>query len=512
MTAAEAATRRTPFLLTAPGVFLLIALYMGAHFAIRFLLGPTLGYDDSEQALLGQRLAMAYNFRQPPLYAWINWAGLQLFGIGLFAVTLVNYAVLGLGYVFIYLAARRLTGDDLRAALILFSFALIYVFAYYALHDLTHTVALATLVAANLYFLMGAVQRGRWSDHLLFGLTLGLGALSKYNFLIYAASALTAAAVVPEVRARLYGARGLVAIAVALAVATPYWLWVLTAGFSLFGLTSRVVEAESGEDPAGWIVTRLEGLQSLVLSALEFPFPFLLVVAVLLPQLLIRRATATDPHGLRRFLGWQMGLALGLMLAAVLVFGASQFKARWFHPVLMALPFFLFARFDPAALPRRRVRLFILAAAAVTLLAMAGRLVKDRLREAYCGICRTHWPIAAAAERLTEAGFRRGTILAQGHHLGGNLLVAFPDSRVIDPAFPPRAYPPDPVADQCLIVWQEEPPRLAENLSLYLAENLKAEIGRPQRDGVVEAGFGPEGDRRYALSYILIDGGVGACR
>ncbi len=500
------------FLVTPPGIFLLIALYIALHFAIRFLVGPTLGFDDSEQAMVGQHLAMGYRFRQPPLYTWITWASLQVFGVTLFAVTLVHYGILALGYLFLYLAARRLTGDDLRAALILFSFALIYVFAYYALHDLTHTVLIATLIAASLYFLIGAVQRGRWPDFLLFGLTLGLGALSKYNFLIYAASALAAAAVVPEMRRRLFGLKLLAALALGAAVAAPYWIWAMTAGHSLFGLTSKVVATESAGDLADWIGGRLEGLLRLALAALEFPFPFLIVLAVLLPELLLRRATAADPYGLRRFLAWQILFAMGVMLVAVLVFGASQFKARWFHPILMALPFFLFSRFQAADLPRRRVKLFIAAAAAVTLLAMGGRFLEDRLREAYCHYCRAHWPIAEAAERLAEAGFRRGTILAQDHHLGGNLFLAFPDSRILDPAFPFGAFPPDPVAEQCLVVWDEERPLLPDNMARYLAQNLDAELGERERDGLVTAPFGPEGERRYSLSYILIEGGMGDCR
>ncbi len=507
-----AAPARTPFLLTAPGVLLLIAAFMGLHFAIRFVVSPTLGFDDSEQALLGQHLALGYRFRQPPLYSWLIWASEQAFGYTLFAVTLVNYGLQALCYLFLYLAARRALGDELRAALALFSFALIYVFAYYALHDLTHTVAVAALIAANLYFLIGLVQRGGWPDALLFGLTLGLGALSKYNFLIYVAALLLAAALLPQLRRRVYGARGLIALALAVAINLPYLLWWMTGDHSLFDLTAKVVSADAAGGAGDWFARRWQGLVSLLLAIVDFPLPFVVVFAILFPEAILRRTAAPDPDGLRRYFALHMVFGLGLMLLAVLVFGASSFKSRWFHPILMLLPLYLFARLDPAALPWRRVQLFIAVAGLATLVAMGGRFLEDYLRERNCRICRAHWPIAEIGEELAAAGFRRGTILVMHHHAGGNLLGVFPDSRILEPSFPITAFPPDPVADQCLLLWDEDQSTLPKHMANYLANYLNAGVGERPRDGVISAPFGPDDERRYGLSYALIEGGVADCR
>ncbi len=501
-----------PFFVRKEGVLLLIALYIGIQFFVRLLIAPGLGFDDSEQVLLGQSLQWGYGFRQPPLYTWISWSAFQLFGYGLFAVTLVNYGLLGLGYVFIYLAARRLTGDDLRAALILFCYPLIYVFAYYALHDLTHTVLMSSVIAANLYFFIGMVQRGRWSDSLLFGLTLGLGTITKYNFLIYALCILLIVFLLPQVRARLNRRRCLIGLALGVLVALPHLIWVVNQSHSVFSMTNEVVKAESGADTISWLEQRLVGLLKLAMAILEFPQPLLVVVAILLPQLLFRPASGPDPNGLRRVLGLQILCGLGLMLAVVLILGASQIKARWLHPILLTLPFFLFMRSAADDLPLRRVKLFVGVAGVAILLALGGRFVEDRLREANCRICRAHWPIAELAQQLHALGFERGTMMVANHHLGGNLLPTFPDSRAIEPANRMGAFPADPVADQCLIVWEEEQPTLPENIDGFLKVELGVALGPQERDGVVSAAFGPNDERRYGLSYILIDGGMGDCR
>jgi len=50
-----------------------------AHVAMRLLASPALKWDEAEQILWTQELALGYG-PQPPLYTWLQWAMNQVFG------------------------------------------------------------------------------------------------------------------------------------------------------------------------------------------------------------------------------------------------------------------------------------------------------------------------------------------------------------------------------------------------------------------------------------------------
>lgn len=509
--------------LARPGpVIALIAAYIALHLGIRFLISPTLGIDDAQQALFGQELLLGYRFREPPLITWSVWAGFQLLGETLLALSLTVYLYLFAGYVFLYLAARRICRDDRLAALSLASFGLIYVFAYYVHHDLTHTVAVGTLIAASLYLLIRAVESQRPIDFAMLGVALGLGLLAKYNFGLFILCAALAGAAVPEIRRRLYTRTGAVAAATMAVVIAPYTLWVVIHEYSFTALGGHVMQAEGVGAGIDWSA-RVAALGSLALAVVEFPLPLLVLLPLVLPGVLRRRAVAHPAAAVpwRRFLALHMVFGIGLLAVAAVAFGASEFKGRWFHPILMVLPILVFARVSMADLPRRRVAAFLGLVAGVTGFVMVARLVVDSVAPHECGRCRAYLPTADLAYQLREAGFARGTILTSDHHLGGNLHLQFPDSRVLAADYPLHAQSREPVADQCLVVWRaggpgpgQHPPDqgMPPDLHAYLTGPLQAHDGPDAAVGTVDAGLIGAPYRRVTLAYSLIPGGVGTCR
>ena len=141
----DAAVPHQAWALQAPAI--LLAAYLLVHFALRLLMAPTLGIDDAEQTLFAQHWAWGYRFRQPPLFTWLLLPVSEVTGPGILAVSLVRYALIGLYVLFFHLTALRWIGDRQLAALATGGNLLIYVFAYYAHHDLTHTTMLATMIA-----------------------------------------------------------------------------------------------------------------------------------------------------------------------------------------------------------------------------------------------------------------------------------------------------------------------------------------------------------------------------
>jgi hypothetical protein len=215
-----------------------------------------------------------------------------------------------------------------------------------------------------------------------------------------------------------------------------------------------------------------------------------------------------------------MLVILGLHLLLVPLMGATAFTERWMHPTLMILPLFLFALLERGApsgrAPSARAMVIYLAVIALLVAGAGGaRLYRFLAGAEQCGKCRELAPFAELADQLRAAGFERGTIIADGFHIGGNLKMQFPDSRVVDPAFPPALWPPAEGAGMCLSVWQEDQPgaeRRRGFLARYRADALGLEDDDAAEYGRLEAMMYGARSRRYALGFELLREGGHGCR
>lgn len=496
--------------------FLLLA-YLCAHLILRLIMSGALGYDDAEQALFAQEFAWGYRTIQPPLYTWLLVPTIELFGLNLFAVILPRYLLLGLTFVLMHRVALRWTGDPRAAALAVFSFALIYVFAYYAHHDLTHTTALGAAIAATYYAFALLVDRpDSLGRHAFLGVVMGLGLLTKWNFAMLAAGLPLACLLDRRFRPLVLDWKVAVAVAIVAVIVAPTGLWLLDQGVSPAAVSGTVLpEADGG----GVLVQLVRGTLALLGATLLFPMPFLLVFAVVFGRAawrgwLVSRpapAAAVDP----RFLLLLTVVILALHWLLVPALGTDAFTARWMHPALMVLPVLAFQLAERGGMADRGGRIYLLIVLLFVALALGARFVRHAQGADACGRCREMVPFTELAEQLRSAGFRAGTIVADGMHVAGNLRLQFPDSRVLDPAFPPAVFPPDGGQGQCLVVWQagdERAPVRRERVERYLREQLDgSSAGDPQR-GQVSFLMAGSTSRMYTLGYALHASGSGDCR
>ena len=494
-----------------------ILLYLVAHLIARLAMAPTLGIDDSEQALFAQHFAWGYRFRQPSLFTWMLLPAFEVFGVNIAAISVLRYLLLGLGYAFMYLTARRVIADPACAALSVFSFALIYVFAFYAHHDLTHTTALSTAIAATFYVFVRLAERPSLARYLLFGLVIGIGALTKFNFLMLAVGLPLTCLILQDYRHLVLTWKSLPAMALAGLVVLPSALWMLTHVASFGGLAADITGAKATQSWGGAMV---EGSVELALAVLAFPQPLLpLFLAALALPMWRGRATVfqTAPSGAigARFLGVLMLVIIVQHWLLVPTLGATAFAERWMHPALMILPVFLFALVAEGRPSRRAVAAYLGMIVLLVAVAFAARIVVYARGADHCGSCRALAPFAELTDQLRAAGFRRGTILADDFHVGGNLRVAFPDSRVILPTYPLAVWPEDGGGRQCLVVWRVGDPSadaLPAAAGNFLAERLSADPDAPHSAGHVAANMLGSETRVMTLRYRLYDDGPGDCR
>jgi len=399
--------------------------YCALHLLVRFLLSPTLGWDDAEQALWSQRLALGYSFRQPPLYTWLAWLFSQALGPGLLALTLLRYCVMAASLYCLYRAARLTFAQRERVVLTLASYGLFYVLAAYAHHDLTHTAIMALALSASYWAALAILRRPSWPNCLALGFCAGFGLLTKHNFALFLAGLLLAGLSMRPVRPLLLSWRAAACLGLAAVIVAPYGWWVWTNEHSFAALGQEVMGRESSLP-----FDAIRALADLVLALLEFTAPFILATALLFPELFRPNAPAVESPVARSLTGRAMAVAAGLTALSVFVVGAADFKGRWMHPVLMFAPFYLFA--GPLRQDRlpRRLRWFVGAAIAFGVLVLAARFAVDWLEPRNSDTCRRTTPFHALADPVRNLGFAGGVLIAETNWIAGNLAALFPEARV----------------------------------------------------------------------------------
>lgn len=393
-------------------------LYFSLQALIRATGAAALELDESELAVVGQWWLIGYN-NQPPLYVWLQAVAFRVLGLDLAALSVLKNALLFTTYLFTFLAARRLLHEPMRAILATLSLLLIAQLAWEAQRDLSHSVMVTTVAAASFYALLRWYARPSTAGYLLLGVLLGLGLLSKYNYVLFAGAVLLTLLTVRRGRALLFDPRLLLTLLVASALVAPHLVWLMGDPGLIAALPHKL---DFGQRT--WLVS---GLGSTLVAMVDFLAPWW-VIMLLVFRLDFLRAIAMPQDSdlgfpLRRYLG-----ALLLLLAVLLLLGASHFKARWMLPLVLVAPIYVFGTMATSALTRVRVRAYIataLIAAALVLSVMGWRL--------------HDWPVPAGrqalaehfdtvAEKAREIGFEQGLIISERLLDAGNLRLRFPDS------------------------------------------------------------------------------------
>lgn len=307
--------------------------YFACHIALRSLLGGAFEMDEAEMVLLAQEFRSGYG-PQLPFYNWWQALWFALFGVNAFAVAAAKNLMIAATYLFLYAGLARVYPARLALAGAL-SLMLLPNFAWEAQRANTHSTAMCLMMAAFLWALAGVLTQRRKGDYLALGLALGLGAISKYNFFLYAlpllAAGLWEAAYRPALRSR--GMAGALALMVAI-MALPYG-WLLANGAKA---TASVGKFYGDAPPGGlppWI-----GAAGLFLGSLLAGLLLVVIAALALRGRRIRAIGAVDSF--TRLMARAFALSCLLGLAGAMAAGLTEIQVRWLLPqFLLGAPLLL---------------------------------------------------------------------------------------------------------------------------------------------------------------------------
>ncbi len=402
-----------------------MALYFALHVLLRVVLSDSLDYDEAEQALLGQWLLPGYT-EQPPLYTWLQILFFSLMGENVLAISLLKNCLLFVTYLFFLLAGRELLANS-RAA-VLASTALLFIpqIAWESQRDMTHTTLAVAAAAATLWQALRLLRHPTGSGYALLGLCIGAGILAKANYLLFLAVLLASLLTTREGRQGLCRPAMLLAVAVALAAAGSYLVWM--AGnqdivFSASHKFKRTLEPDY-----------LAGILSLAGKSILFLTPLWLLLLLLFPAA-FRPGNRPATGFPRMVIGRYLLLLMLLLLAMVLLFKVTYVKDRWLQPLLFVAPLYLFSRLTPDQLGGRRQQLFF----ALAVAAAVGIYSAFTLRVVaapYSGhFSRLNYPFTAMATDLRESGMAPDLIVSNDRFLAGNLGWRFPGSTALIPGY-----------------------------------------------------------------------------
>jgi len=484
------------------------------------------GFDHAKEIYHAQELRWVYDAANPPLYTWLLHDVQQVFGVRLAAVLILNNLLLFAIFLSGFVLARRVFGVALPAALAAWSLMLVGQYHKF-LYTMSHSLLAAIFCPLLLWLLLRIAAERRLRDYAALGVVMGLGLLSKFLFLAAIVAAVIAALCLRRTRRGVLDRRIAVTLAIAAAIFAPF----VVASLDHWSRLSTIFSARSGTDQAlGFFASRGDGLWSLSTSIGEYALALVVVTGLALLWARRGREAAPSDAGFRalrplhgdevRFVGYTVLASLALVLAAVLIGGVNIIKPRFIHIFLHTLPILAVAMAARFGAPTLRRYAVLLALVGAGILGM--RVVNST--PVCLNRCDDLVPFDRLAKALAAAGFERGSILAHGVRLGGNMVLQFPQSRVdvaVDP-FVPRPSAPGR-RGQCLIIWQQGAvARGAVPKQLIAAAGITPERARAAAQSIAidwrwygvavvdpMRGWRP---RRTTWRYVLLSEGTERCR
>lgn len=198
--------------------------------------------DTLEAAYWGHDWALGYS-KHPPLTSWLIDAVLQIGHAPLFSLMALSQATLLITLIFIW-HSIRLYASRQTASMAVMLYCLTPAANIYAV-QLNHNSMLAPFCAATLYFGLAYLEEGRWRDALALGVSVGLGAITKYEIAFAVIPLLVLTMSVPRFRLAFSNIKSYVAVLISLLIFAPHLWWLHTHHWSSFARAIGVQKIDS---------------------------------------------------------------------------------------------------------------------------------------------------------------------------------------------------------------------------------------------------------------------------
>ncbi len=482
-------------------LFALLGGYFVLQIILRMAFPASLDLDESEAVMLAQGFHWGYG-SQAPLYTWLQMLVFGCLGPSVLGLSVLKNLLLLSTYCLTFATTRALTRNTAGAIAAALSLLFLPQVAWESQRDLTHSVLSATLSMATLYCFVRIQQSRSMGWYLLLGLAAGCGLLSKYNYVLWLAGLLGAGLTLREFRSGLLNFKMLLALIVSVLIFLPHAVWMLSHRELVLSSADKLAMNQS----FSWLTATALGLKSICQSLLAFCTPITLVYLALFIRAPVQPALAAGVDVLSRKLLVRAWLMIGAMLLLLVICtGATEFKERWFQPILIALPVLgvtvVQSRLDA---PRRRrlVALSVLVMLAVICILPGRLLLAERLHREE-PLTRPFAGLGAQMRPVIPDG---SVLVCETRLLAGNLRLRLPRTLTLTPELSALFYREAP---HCFLVWDaSRNPQLPASLSAWarqvLGDKWNAGAQDPSKAKILSAVYQFHRTKQYRLAVLQL--------
>jgi 4-amino-4-deoxy-L-arabinose transferase-like glycosyltransferase len=401
-------------------IVLAALLYFLINAASQGLVSSTAEWDNCQQLILSQELQWGYN-SQPPLYTWIVISVFKITGPSLAALLVIKAFLLASFVAAIVLICHELEASNAQIVIAVLGLAFIPQFSWENQRNYTHSVLAIVIAALTLYQFIRISRLPSFRQYILFGVLLGLGLLSKYNYILFVFALMLSALTVPIYSRVIKSKEIILSIAIAALLFLPHAVWALSHH-------EQVTQSADKFDIQGGI--HLAGIAHAMLALFSFLF-LLMLAGVLVYRRGVRYSTERPESG-RLLLTRTWVIVICLIFVLILVSGSQTVKDHWIQPLLFFSTILLALNSDPAHL-KTRARIYN-GVALVLLLVIAIIIPARVIFAGYSGkLTRLNIPYSDLSARIKSLVGDPDVIIADSDPLAGNMRLGFPSSQVVSP-------------------------------------------------------------------------------
>ena len=428
---------------------ILLTAYLVVHVFIRLFFSQTLQVDDAEQIRLSQELLLGYPIPQPPLYSWFSWSMFQIFGTGLFALTLLKYILITLTFWVTWLVSGQLFQHLQTRYISTFSYLLMPSFAWHMHQGFTHTIMLGFGIILSLHALLSVKDSPSTKNYIYLGLAFGIGLMGKYSFLLFMVPILISALSINSYRKTILSPKILLAIGVFVLMIGPHAYWLSQHHQEIFSSIDQKLQVTN--DNA--LIDRFKSAWQFSTAAIAFVVPFALVFLINSWRRLFNADKQLTKQANVLLLNRFYWVIIISVIVLALFVSMPHFKVRWFHPLMMIFPLWMMIRIERQELLSKSItRWFSAILIIFTFLILSIRLLQVTIGPNLGNYGRLNIPIHGTLNKLDNSLLDSSTLKTNDAFLGAHLLSKYPNSTVV---INNKRYG-DLKLSQCLWLWDDD--------------------------------------------------------
>ena len=187
----------------------------------------SLELEDAEQSYYTQSWRMGYD-DQPPLYTWMQKATNNIFGLSKFSLSFLRGVLYAATLAGLFFLGKKILNNNYKAQFVVLSTALVPVFSDFAFRRLSHTLLLCFTVVLSCLALAYLKERKSLGNYVFLGVCLGVGMLSKYNYVLFVITISVAVLLSKDLRGIILDTRIIIAVIVGLLLFLPHIYWIFS--------------------------------------------------------------------------------------------------------------------------------------------------------------------------------------------------------------------------------------------------------------------------------------------